>query len=41
MMIFYVVFVGFKIINKPHPNLHSGDASIQGTLALVSRGSPE
>ena len=41
MMIFYVVFVGFKIINKAQPNLHSGEATIQGTLALVSRWSPE
>ena len=34
-------FLCLLIINKPQPNLHSRDTSIQGTLSLLVRVSPE
>ena len=34
-------FICWLIIYKPQPNLHSGKTSIQGTLTLVPRVSPE
>ena len=34
-------FICWLIIYKPQPNLHSGKTSIQGTLTLVPRMSPE
>ena len=37
----YMYIICWLIINKPQPNFHSGDASIQGTLALVPRVSPQ
>ena len=30
-----ICYIFWLIINKPRPNLRSGDTSIQGTLALV------
>ena len=34
-------FICWLIIYKPQPNLHLGETSIQGTLNLVPRVSPE
>ena len=36
----YFLFVG-EFFNKPQPNLHSGDISIQETIAVVPGVSPE
>ena len=34
-------YILLLIVNKPQHNLHSGDTTIQGTLASVPRVSPE
>ena len=41
LRVIYLLYICWLIINKPQPNFHSGDTSIQVTLALVARVSPQ